>query len=99
MSLSLSDEQKRHLRKLGHELKPVVLIGSNGLTESVLAEIDSSITHHELIKVKIKAGDRELRDGMINDICEHQDAILVQRIGNIALLFRRNTKKPKIFFS
>lgn len=97
--MSLSEAHKRHLRKLGHELKPVVIIGTNGLTESVQAEIENAISHHELIKVKVNAGDRELRDAMIGEICQQSQAELIQRVGHVATLFRRNIKKPKVFFS
>jgi RNA-binding protein len=94
--MPLTENQKRQLRKLGHTLKPVVMIGANGLTEGVTNEIDLSLEHHELIKVKVSAGDREVRDEMINAFCDSSTAELVQRIGNIALIFRRNTKQPKI---
>lgn len=94
--MPLSEHQKRHLRGLGHALKPVVMVGGNGLSEGVLREIELSIAHHELIKVKVAAGDRELRDGMIGEICESCRAELVQRVGNMALLFRRNHNNPKV---
>ena len=50
--MNLSTKQKQHLKGLAHPLKPVVLLGSNGLTEGVLAEIEQALEHHELIKVK-----------------------------------------------
>jgi len=94
--MQLTDRQKRHLRALGHKLKPVVLIGERGLTDSVLEEIDRSITHHELLKVRVNVGDRALRDRLIAEICERLGAELIQRIGHMALLFRRNQRKPRI---
>ena len=48
--MNLSTKQKQHLKGLAHPLKPVVLLGSNGLTEGVLAEIEQALEHHELIK-------------------------------------------------
>lgn len=56
--MNLSTKQKQHLKGLAHPLKPVVLLGSNGLTEGVLAEIEQALEHHELIKVKIATEDR-----------------------------------------
>ena len=50
--MNLSTKQKQHLKGLAHSLKPVVLIGANGLTEAVLAEMSVALDHHELIKVK-----------------------------------------------
>lgn len=59
--MNLSTKQKQHLKGLAHGLKPVVLMGANGLTEAVLAEIEIALNHHELIKVKIASEDRETK--------------------------------------
>jgi RNA-binding protein len=94
--MQLTDYQKKKVRRLAHNLKPVVMIGAAGLTENILREIESSLDHHELIKVRVSAEERQDRDQMINSICEKTRAELVQRIGHIAILFRRNAQKPKI---
>ena len=94
--MKLTDQQKRHLRSLGHTLKPVVILGNAGLTENVLAEIDQALTYHELIKVRVNAADREARAALIEAICEQTKGQPVQSIGHILLLFRRNPKKPRV---
>ena len=94
--MDLSEPQKKFLRGLGHQLKPVILIGDGGLSESVLNEFKSTIAHHELIKVRIRAGDRNARDAIIVDLCDKGPASLVTRIGNVALLYQRNEDKPRI---
>ena len=94
--MSLSETHKRQLRKLGHDLKPVVIIGANGLTDAVYNELDLSLTHHELLKVKVNASDRDERDEIIKAMCERSLAELVQRIGHVALVYRRNPENPKI---
>ena len=95
-SMALSESQKKFLRGLGHQLKPTIMIGDAGLTESVLRELDSTIEHHELIKVRVRVGDRVARDEMINELCDMSSATLVTRIGNVALVYRRNEEKPRI---
>ena len=97
--MSLSEIQKRQLRKLGHTLKPVVMIGTNGLTDGVCNETELSIAHHELIKIKVNASDRDERDEIIKTLCQRCNAELVQRIGHIALVYRRNPQNPKIHLS
>lgn len=92
----LTEKQKRHLRALGHKLKPVVLTGSAGLTDAVHREIEAAIAYHELIKVRVNAEDREEREAMIAEMCERAGAQLIQRIGHIALLFRRNEERPRV---
>ena len=88
--------QKKYLRKLGHQLKPVIFIGNSGLSESVLTELSSTINHHELIKVKIKASNRIIRDQIVDEICKKISTQLVTQIGGIALIYKRNPENPKI---
>ena len=94
--MHLSETQKKFLRGLGHQLKPVVIVGDAGLTESVLKEFLATIAHHELIKVRVRAGDRNIRDEIIAELCAKGPANLVTRIGNVALLYKRNDEKPRI---
>lgn len=94
--MSLTESQKKFLRGLGHQLKPTIMVGDAGLTDSVLSEFDATIGHHELIKVRVRVGDRHARDATIGDLCTRGRAQLVTRIGNVALVYRRNDDKPKI---
>jgi RNA-binding protein len=92
----LTESQLKYLRGLGHQLKPVVTVAGKGLSPSVLAEYDAALDHHELIKVRLRVGDREHRDRTIGELCAAAGATLVQRIGNIALLYRENPQQRKI---
>lgn len=92
----LDDKQKKYLRGLAHDLKPVVHVGNSGVSPGVTAELDRNLDHHELIKVRIRVGDRESRDAALREIIDHSAADLVGRIGNIAILFRRNGDEPVI---
>ena len=94
--MNLSKSQKKYLRKRGHQLNPVILVADSGLSKTVLQEFDSTIAHHELIKVRIRAADRKSRDAMINELCQKGSADLIQRIGNIALIYRSNPDSTKI---
>ncbi len=91
--MKLSEPQKKYLRGRGHQLKPLIMVGDAGLSESLLAEFESTLAHHELIKVKVRTGDRNARDAMIEKLCKDHFATLVQRIGNVALLYRANHDK------
>lgn len=94
--MPLSEPQKKLLRGLGHQLNPVIIVGDAGLSEALLNEFRSTISHHELIKVRFRAGDRDTRDAMISELCAKESAQLVTRIGNVALIYRRNDENPKI---
>ncbi len=94
--MNLSESKKKFLRGLGHQLKPVVAVGDAGLSSSVMQEFESSISHHELIKVRIRTGSRESRDALIDGLCRQVSAELIQRIGNVALIYRPDPDKPRI---
>ena len=93
---ALDEIQKKFLRGLAHPKEPVARAGQAGLTDNLLKEIAVQLLAHELIKVKVAAPDRDERDAVIGRICAATRAILVTRVGNIALLYKRHPKKPKI---
>jgi RNA-binding protein len=93
---NLSNIQKKQLKGMAHSLSPVVIIGQQGMKESIDEEIAMAIKYHQLIKIKVGVGDREVRDKLIEKIAETHHAILVQRIGNIAVLYRFNPQKGKL---
>ena len=94
--MSLSPAQKKFLRSRGHSLKPVVTVGSAGVTPAVTAELDGSLSHHELVKIKVRSGERSSRREMIDRLCEATGSELVQQIGHMALLYRPGPESPSI---
>lgn len=89
--MNLNKKQLKHLKALSHKIKPVVIVGNAGVTEAVLNEIDSTIEHHELIKVRLNAADRQERQTMMNMICDSVHAALVNHIGHVAVFYRPAT--------
>jgi RNA-binding protein len=94
--MELKEKQKKYLRGLAHKLEPKARSGNPGLTQNLIKEVEAQLLAHELIKVKVAAEDREARDRLIERLCAATKAVLVQRIGNMAVLYKRNSKKPKI---
>ena len=88
--MALSSEQKKAYKRIGHHLKPIVIISEQGNTEGVLAELDRALNDHELIKVRITVSDREAKQALIDELCKTANAELVQVIGKMAILLRRN---------
>ena len=93
--MALSETQKKYLRGLGHKLKPVVMVAEAGLTDAVIAEFETALNHHELIKVSVRVGDRSVRSETIEKLCDSGSAELVQRVGNMALFYRENPDRKK----
>ena len=92
---SLTNAQKKFLRKLGHGLSPVVYIGKEGLSETVVAAIDEALDFHELIKIKIVNTDKISKHEAADQVPEVTRSQLVQLIGKTLLIYRRNNKKKK----
>ncbi len=84
----LTERQRRHLRGLAHALKPVIRLGQAGLTDALTRETARALEDHELIKVKVAGGDREARDRLFAALAAGTGSALVQRIGNVAVLYR-----------
>ena len=88
----LDSASKKKLRAQAHGLKPVIMVGNAGFSEAVLAETEIALDHHELIKVKIRA-ERDEREAICEKICHSTHAELIQIIGQIAVIYRKNPKK------
>jgi len=70
-------------------------VADNGLTEGVLTELERALGDHELIKIKVNILDRESRLEAVAEMCKTGKAELVQVIGKMALLYRKNVNVNK----
>jgi RNA-binding protein len=91
--VSLKSDLKKFLRAKAHALKPVVITGQNGITPAVLNEIGQALSHHELIKIRVNAADRDDRGAMLDAVLRDTKAELIQTIGHTATLYRKNPDK------
>lgn len=92
--MSLNKAQIKLLRGESHrvKLKPVVMLGQNGLSDNVQNEISIAIEHHELIKIRIPALDKDEKKQLVETICRKNQATLITAIGNVIVIYRRNEK-------
>ena len=98
MAIQLTPRERSALKARAHALDPVVLVGDGGLTAAVLTEIDRSLNAHELIKVRAAGEDRDARSDMLRRVCEDLDAIAVQHIGKVLVIYRQRPEsdaKPR----
>jgi RNA-binding protein len=84
----LTPSQRQTLKGRAHALDPVVMIGAEGLTLAVLAEVERALASHELIKIRAAGADRHERDRLLDDICARTGAAPVQHIGKIMVVYR-----------
>ena len=93
MKIELSAFERQYLKGLAHGLNPVVMIGNQGLTESVIREITVSLEAHELIKIRVQGDDRDARIAMYERICDELSAAPVQHIGKLLVIWRPSDKQ------
>jgi putative YhbY family RNA-binding protein len=92
---NLTPSDRRELKARAHALKPVVMIGNDGLTPSVIAEINRALKSHELIKIRVAGDDRDARAAALLEICTQTGAEPVQHIGKILVIFKMNPPEEK----
>ena len=100
---TISSRARSHLRSLAHGLRPVVQVGSDGLSEAVVKATDIALGEHELIKIKLGQGFAGERKQAARELAEAAEADLTQVIGRVIVLYRprpdgdhRNQAKPRI---
>lgn len=91
----LSTKVKQSLKAKAHKLKPVILVGNQGLTKGVHAEIDRALTDHELIKVRFPACEKEVKKALAAEIAETHLANFIQMVGNVCVFYRKRTETDK----
>ena len=93
---NLTGKQKAFLRSLGMNEEPIVFIGKEGVSPTVVKAAREAIQKRELIKVRVLPSVLDAPKDVITVLAERSSANLVQVIGRNGLLFRRNNEKPKI---
>lgn len=93
--ITLTTAQRKNHRADAHHLDPVVLIGSDGLTDAVKKEVDAALNAHGLIKVRVFSDDRLARDGYFQQLADELDAAPIQHIGKLLVLWRPIPDKEK----
>lgn len=88
--MSLTKSTIKHLRETAHNLKPVIIIGQKGLTQEVQDETDNALNHHELIKIRVNAADKAVRQSITDTICDNLNCTLIQSIGHVIVVYREN---------
>ncbi len=90
----ISNKEARHLRSLGHHLTPLVMLGREGVTDTVLASLDILLTKRELLKVKIQNNCPLDRKEAAEELSAATGAVVAQVIGKMILLYRHNPDLP-----
>jgi RNA-binding protein len=92
----LTGKQRRHLRALGHDLKPIVQVGKGGIDEGLIAALDQALTDHELVKIKLgDAAGLDRKEAAV-ELAKQTRSEVAQVLGYTVLLYRADPDDPKI---
>lgn len=92
----LTGKQRSYLKKMAHEMSPIVFIGKSDLTDNILDEADRLLEKRELIKIKIQEGSLLDAKDTANEMAKVLGAEYVQSIGKKFVLYRRSKETPVI---
>jgi RNA-binding protein len=85
----MTPAERKAFKARAHKLEPVVIIGTKGLTDEIVAETDRALQAHELIKVRAPAADRQEREILLQRICDLTGAEAIQQVGKVFVLYRK----------
>lgn len=95
--MELSNPEKKSLRQIAHHLDAVVTVADQGVTPGVVGETERALSDHELIKVRLALSERDDRSAAAEQLAEECAALVIQKIGKVIVLYRKNPKaNPKL---
>jgi RNA-binding protein len=92
----LTGKQRRHLRALGHALRPIVQVGKDGIDEGVIAAVEQALGDHELVKLKVGESAGLDRHDAAESLAQKTHSEVAQVLGNTVLLYRADPDDPEI---
>lgn len=91
----LTGKQRSYLRKKGNQMNPVVQVGKNGISSGLVEQVEEVLEAKELIKVRILDNSLYTAREAAEELAKKCEAEIVQVIGNVCLIYRRNEDEPK----
>jgi RNA-binding protein len=93
----LTSKQRAHLRSLAHHLKPIIQVGSEGVSDALLKTVNEAFNTRELLKVKVLEGAPEdTRSTADAIVAAMEDVHVAQTIGRTVVLYRPFEEDPEI---
>jgi RNA-binding protein len=94
--MSLSGKQKRFLRAEAHALEPVVMVGKEGLTDTLVSAVQAALLRHELIKVRVHESSPVERAEVAEQLPALSKSELAGQVGRVLILYKRHPHEPRI---
>jgi RNA-binding protein len=89
----LTNPERRRLKAAAQHLEPILKIGRQGLSAEFVAALDRALADRELVKVKFVEF-KDQKQTLAPQLAERTGSALIQRVGNVAVLYRRKPTPP-----
>ena len=92
----LNSKQIKYLKSLANTLETKYQIGKNNITDNTIELLDNALKKNELIKVSVNSSVKEEKEEISQILKNRLYCEVVQIVGNVITLFRKNLKDGKI---
>jgi RNA-binding protein len=92
--IPLTGPQRRHLLSLAHHQESICFVGKSGVTDGLIAAINTAFDARELIKIKFNDFKTE-KKALSAAIAERTESHLVSVIGHVAIFYREHPEEEK----
>lgn len=91
----VTQQHKKQLKAMAHDLKPVVIIGKDGISENVIESTLISLDAHQLIKIRVLNTSPVTVLEIAYDLSSKTKADIVQIIGRMIVLYKPSKDRKK----
>lgn len=88
--MPITGKERAELRAEAHHLDPLVHVGAQGITPTLIGALDDALRTRELVKIQLGRSVGEKPRAMAERLAQDTGADVVQVIGRTATLFREN---------
>ena len=92
----ITSKQRAKLKSISHNIKPIINIGKNGISDNLMIQINDLLEAREIIKIKILSNNLDKSKNLINSIIKETNSEFIQFLGNIITIYRKSKKNQKI---
>lgn len=94
----MTSKERAYLKGLAMNIEPVINVGKNSITPELITSVKEAITKRELIKIGVLKNCLDDPKELAKVIAQRSNSQVVQVIGKKIVLYKRNSKNPKIEF-
>ena len=92
--MPLSSGQRKYLKTLAHHMEPVVLVGKQGVTDTLVRSVAEHLEAHEMVKIRFNEFKSE-KKSLSEEIAYRTGSEIVSVIGHISTLYRQHPEPEK----